>query len=348
MSNDKVLGAAIFGAGWVAGEHARAYQQCPRTRLVAVGSRKEESARNCAQYGGAPDAFVTTDYEALLNHPEVDLISITTPPDIHPELTIRAARAGKHVCLEKPIALDWQSCVEMQKAVQEAGVKTIVSFVLHWNPSMMMTHNLIERGAVGKPYYIEVDYWHGMQKWYPQYPWAVTKEQGGSSLLSAGCHAVDALRWFAGVDNQIVEVTAYAVPHQGDNPDWGYDPTTVLICKFADGTVGKTASILDCVMPYQFNVDVLGTRGTIRDNRLWSNELLPGQTDWSVTPTILPSSGDVTHHPFNGQIEAFAAAILDGVPCLPDLNDAVKTHEVIFAADRSAADGQPVKLPLKD
>ena len=124
----KVLGAAIFGAGWVAGEHARAYQKCERTQLVAVGSRKLESARKCAEYGGAPGAFVTTDFDALLARPDVDLVSITTPPDLHPELTIKAAKAGKHVCLEKPIALDWKSCLEMQKAVKQARVKTVVSF----------------------------------------------------------------------------------------------------------------------------------------------------------------------------------------------------------------------------
>ena len=53
-------------------------------------------------------------------------------------------------------------------------------------------HRLIDSGAIGTPYYIEVDYWHGMKTWYPQYPWSVKKPQGGSSLLSAGCHAVDA------------------------------------------------------------------------------------------------------------------------------------------------------------
>src|ERR1041384_1158640 len=79
MTKEK-LGAAIFGAGWVAGEHAKAYQACPRTRLVAVGSRKAESARKCAQYADAPDAFITTDYDALLSRPDVDVISITTPP----------------------------------------------------------------------------------------------------------------------------------------------------------------------------------------------------------------------------------------------------------------------------
>jgi predicted dehydrogenase len=345
--SDRVLGAAIFGAGWVAGEHARAYEASPRTRLVAVGSRKEESARRCSEYAGAPEAFITTDFEELLRHPDVDVISITTPPDVHAELVVRAARAGKHLCIEKPIALDWESCLAMQAAVRDAGVKSVVSFVLHWNPSLINTRHLIERGAVGRPYLIQVDYWHGQQKHYPQYPWSVTKERGGSSLLSAGCHAVDAMRWFAGVENEIVEVSAYSVSHKGENADWEYDPTNLLVCRFADGSVGKVASVLDCVMPYAFNVDVLGTRGTIRNNRVWSQELFPGQTGWAEIPTVLPDSGDVAHHPFTGQIEALAAAILDGDRILPDLDDAVKTHEVIFAADRAAETGGPVRLPLE-
>lgn len=342
--SSKVLGAAIFGAGWVAGEHAKAYQTCARTRLVAVGSRNFESAQRCAQSAGAAGAFCTTDFDELLSHPEVDVISITTPPAYHADLAIRAARAGKHLCIEKPLALDWNSCLEMQKVVQETGVKTVVSFVLHWNPSLLTTKGLIDRGAIGTPTYIEVDYWHGQQKWYPQYPWSVTQEGGGSSLLSAGCHAVDAMRWFAGTDNEVVEVSAMSAPHRGDNPDWGYDPTLVLICKFADGTIGKVASVLDCTMPYQFNVSVLGTKGTIRDNKVWSPELFPGQTDWAEIPTILPSSGDVTHHPFNGQIDNFAAHILDGAPILPDLDDAMKTHRLMFAADESARSGKPIRV----
>jgi len=75
---------------------------------------------------------------------EVDVVSITTPPDLHPELTAKAARAGKHVCIEKPVALDWKGCLETQKAVKQAGVKTVVSFCLHWNPSLVNTRNLID------------------------------------------------------------------------------------------------------------------------------------------------------------------------------------------------------------
>ena len=278
----------------------------------------------------------------------MDVVSITTPPDLHPDLAIRAARAGKHLCIEKPVALDWPSCLAMQRAVREAGVKSIVSFCLHWNPSMVNTKRLLEQNAIGDPYYIEVDYWHGMQSWYTQYPWAVTQAQGGSSLLSAGCHALDALRWFAGPEKKVVEVVAYDIAHRGLNTDWEIAPSTILMLKFEDGTVGKVASSQDCVMPYQFNIDILGTEGTIRDNRVWSRKLFPGQADWAVVPAVLPSSGDVTHHPFSGQMEALAADILDGVPCLPDLDDAVKTHEIIFASAIAARKGRPVQLPLED
>jgi predicted dehydrogenase len=177
----------------------------------------------------------------------------------------------------------------MQGAVRAAGVKTVVSFVLHWNPSLINTRNLIDRGAVGRPYYIEVDYWHGQKRSYPQYPWSVTKEQGGSSLLSAGCHAVDALRWFAGVENEVVEVSAHAVPHRGDNPDWGYDPTTLVVCRFADGTLGKVASVLDCVMPYAFNVGrARHPRGRSGTTASGARSCFPGQTGWAEIPTILP------------------------------------------------------------
>ncbi len=110
---------------------------------------------------------------------------------------------------------------------------------------------------------------------------------------------------------------------------------------------GKVSACTEQWMPYQFNIDVLGTKGTIRDNRVWSEQMMPGQTGWATIPTILPDSGDVTHHPFSDQMEAFVAGILDGKPILPDLDDAVKTHELVFAADRSAETGKPVKLPLE-
>src|SRR5205085_8063007 len=125
------------------------------------------------------------------------------------------------------------------------------------------------------------------------------------SFLSAGCHAVDALRWFVG--DEVEEVTAYSNKR---NPDYEYDTNVVGIVKFAGGGIGKLSSVFDIQAPYQFNVDLLGTKGAIRDNRLTAKEFFAGQTDWIEVPTVRPDSGDVTHHPFDGEIAHFIDCVL--------------------------------------
>lgn len=339
----KKLGAAIFGAGWVAVEHLRAYAANPNCEVVAVGSRRAESARRVAAEAGVGDATIYTDFDQLLADERVNVLSITTPHDSHADLTIRAARAGKHILLEKPICMRYEDMEPMRRAVEEAGVKTLVGFVLHWNPLFENIKALVASGAIGEIVYAEVDYWHGIKREYPCYPWQITKEQGGTSLLAAGCHAVDAFRYLSGLE--AAEVTAYSTPHRRDEA-FGYDPTIVAAVKFENGSIGKFSSSLDCVMPYRFNIDLLGSEGTLRDNLLYSRKLLPGQTNFAQVPTILPDSGDVSHHPFTGEIAHLIDGILHDRPICPDLHDAIKTHELIFAADRSAEEGRPIRLPM--
>lgn len=339
--SDRTLGAAIFGAGWVSTEHIRAYQKNPHCEVVAVGSRKKESAQEKAELGGAPGAAIYTDYEALLADERVDVVSITTPSHLHSEEVVQAAQAGKHMVIEKAVGLDLDELKQMRDAVREAGVKTVVSFVLRWNPSLLNTKALIDAGAIGEIFYGECDYWHGVSDWYSGWDWAHTKEGGGSSFLFAGCHAVDAIRWFCG---DVAEVAAFA---GGWDKRYEYPPTVVGSVRFESGAVGKISSSVDIVAPYQFNIDVLGTEGSIRDNKLYSNTLLPGQTGMAVIPTILPDSGDVEHHPFQDEINHLVECILGDEESYVNLEDAVKTHEVCIAMDISSEEGgKPVKLPL--
>ena len=139
--------------------------------------------------------------------------------------------------------------------------------------------------------YLECDYWHWIGPHYGQYTWSRTKEAGGSSLLSAGCHAVDALRWFGG---DIVEVFGYTAPHF-EGSDYEFEPNMVALLRFANGATGKVSSLLECTTPYIFNVKLFGEKGTIRNNKVYSAEKYPGQLDYLEYPTILPDSGDVTH-----------------------------------------------------
>lgn len=339
----ETIGVAVHGAGWVSGEHIKAYQQNPHTRVVAVSSRKRESAETKAAEAGLKDVKIYTDYSALLRDPDVQAVSLCTPPNLHPQETIAAAEAGKHILIEKAVANDIQSLRAMDAAVQKAGVKTVVSFVLHWNPEFLWIKRMLAEGAIGKIYYAEVDYWHNIGPWYGQYVWNIKKEVAGSAFLSAGCHAVDAMRWF--VQDAVVEVHAYSNKR---NPDYEYDTNVVGIVKFAGGAIGKLSASFDVQCPYAFNVDLLGDRGAIRDNRIFAKEFFAGQTGWIEVPTIRPDSGDVTHHPFIGEINHFVDCILQNEESHVNLTDAVKTHEVCLAIDRSAATGKPVKISELD
>jgi predicted dehydrogenase len=335
----KTLGVAVHGAGWVAGEHIRSYQKNPHTEVVAIGSRTLHSAEARAKEAGLTEANLYTDFEALLKDPRVDVVSICTPPNCHPEETILGAKAGKHMLIEKAVANNPESLGAMTRAVRDAGVKTVVSFVLHWNPQFQWIERMLAEETIGPLFYAEVDYWHNIGPQYKQYAWNVKKEVAGSVFLSAGCHAVDALRHF--VKDEVVEVTAYANKR---NLEYEYDTNVVGIVKFAGGAIGKVSASFDVQSPYAFNIDLLGEKGSIRDNRIFAKEFFAGQTDWITVPTIRPDSGDVTHHPFDGEIDHFIDCILHDKESFVNLEDAAKTHAVCFALDKSVTEGRPVKL----
>jgi predicted dehydrogenase len=333
------IGAGVVGTGWVSGEHLRWYRADPRFRVAAICGRTVEKARQKADELGLEDVRCYDDYAKMLADPEVQAVSICTPPHLHPEQTIRAAEAGKHILIEKAVANDPASLGKMLRAVQSAGVRTVVSFVLRWNPQFILIRRMLDSGATGRIFYAEVDYWHNIGPQYPQYRWNVKKDVAGSSFLSAGCHAVDAIRFFTG--DEVAEVSAYCTQV---NPDYEYPPTVVGVLKFRGGAVGKVSSVLEGRFPYLFNIDLLGERGSIRDNRIWAPEFFAGSTGWVEVPTVRPDSGDVTHHPFQGEIAHFGDCILSGTESFVNLADAAKTHAVCYALDRSAAGHRPVKL----
>jgi len=340
----KTLGVGIVGTGWVSGEHIKAFERNPHTQVRGILSREQERARAKAQEYGLSHARPHTELRTLLDDPEIDIVSICTPHHLHAPQGIECARAGKHILMEKPIALDLESLQALDEAVREAGVRTVVSFVLRWNPLFDLIKTALADGLIGNVYYAEVDYMHGIGPWYKQYEWNIKKEIGGSSLLTAGCHAVDGLRWF--LQREAVEVCAYANVSPLNPLRYEYEPNSVTIIKFADGTIGKVASLVECVMPYVFNIEIFGDQGTIRNNQFFSRRW-PGQTSWATIPTILPDSGDVAHHPFQGEIDHLVDCILNGTESHCSIADAVKTHEICLATEIAAQEGRPVKLPLR-
>jgi len=335
----KQLGVGIRGAGQVSYEHAKAIENNPNLYLAAVCSRTEERARQvAAQFN--PEATVYKHYEDMLADPKTDIISICMPNFLHAREAIQAFEAKKHLILEKPTAINYEELQAVRTAAGKAETKSVVSFVLRWHPMINNLKALLDKNAIGEVYYAEADYWHAIKETFASYQWARRKEFSGGAMITGGCHAADILRFLTGKEAE--EVFAYKCKKRAD---FDYDTTLVASLKFKDGSVGKLSASLDGLyFPYQFNIDLLGTEGVIRDNRVYSKRLFPEQEDFVTLPSITPNSGAVAHHPFQQEIDNLADNILENKPVLSDVLDACNSMEIVLAIEQSAETGKPVKI----
>jgi UDP-N-acetyl-2-amino-2-deoxyglucuronate dehydrogenase len=336
------LGVAIHGVGQVAYAHAASWIRNPHAEIVSVSSRNPQSAAALIEHFQLK-CPVAEGFEQVLANPAVDIVNLSGPNHVHAPQGIAAAQAGKHVLIEKPMVLTLDENRRLRDEIDQAGVKSVVGFVLRWNPLLETLRSLRASEAIGRLIYLEVDYWHGLGPAYTGWSWAHTVQTGGSANLLAGCHALDALRWLAGCE--VVEVSAMSNNTKGL---YEYDANVVAVMKLEDGTIAKSSVLLDADIPYAFNIDLIGTEGSLRDNRIWSKKLLPGQTSWATMPTILPDSGDVHHHPFDAQIDHLVDSIREDRQSHCNVADAYRTHELCLAIDRSIAEGgRTVRLPLE-
>ena len=365
-TRDGKLGVGVSGVGWCGAQHISAFLKNPRAAVTWLHARDPSRvAATLAKYNIAvPDARITGRYEDLLEAADVDIVSITTPNHLHADQAVAAARAGKHVVLEKPTGLDEAELVRIREAVRESGVRTIVSFELHYNPYVRFARWLRESGRLGNIRFARTQYLSNVTDWYPGWEWVRTRASGRSHLLAAGCHAVDALRWCSG--REIAEVSAFHVRYT-EGYEW---PTSILVnARLDNGALAHVTSSTDFMLPYNFEIELMGDRATLRHALIQTlgdpldlDELraanpfpdvtLEAALDGLGRPAIrivceMPGSADVGHHPFQGEMDELIACILEGRDTTIDVFDAQKTMEACIAADRSAdLGGVPVVLPL--
>lgn len=338
------LNVGIVGLGWAAGAHIETFKNVDGAAVTAVCSRRQLDAAELEQRYGTK-LKVYHDLPQMLADPTIDVVDVCSPHPLHPEQTIAAAQAGKHVLIEKPLCLELDDLQRMKAAVDAAGVKAGVCFECRFAAHFTLIRSVLDQGLLGELHFGEVDYYHGIGPWYGQHAWNIKKDMGGSSLLTAGCHALDSLLWF--MDELPEEVTSYQSRSRSEVfASYEYPTTSVTILRFPSGKTAKVTSCIDCLQPYYFHVHLVGSHGSLLDNRLYSTKL-PGLSKerWSTLETALIDSGDVSDHPYQPQFQGFVDAIRNDQPVPRSSFDAAfETHRVIFAADRSAAEGRPVKL----
>ena len=330
----KKYNVGIVGYSWAAGAHIEAINKTSYAQVTSLcSSRKLSSEDISAKHGGTIKCY--TDLAQMLADPNIHAVSICSYPSDHAKQAIMSAKAGKHLIIEKPLALTWDDCLAVKTAVEKAGVKTCVCFECRFSSQLTTIKAVIDKGLLGEIHYGEIDYYHGIGPWYGQFRWNIKKSAAGSSLLSGGCHALDALLLFMGHD--IEKVSSFSTSSANkDFAKYEYPTTSVSIIKFKDGRVGKVASVIDCLQPYYFHIHLVGSEGSLLDNKFHSTQLGGlNKNKWSELSMKMLDSGDVSDHPYQMQFEAFFQALDQGKEMpLTSLADALYTHEVIFEADR--------------
>lgn len=228
-----VIGVGIIGFGSIGQVHAAALAQCPEARVIAV-ARRHRDETVAARF---PDVAWYTDYRALLERADIDVVAICTPNGDHAKQALDALAIGKHVVVEKPLAL---SLVEGKRVVDEARTRGRLLAVMsqrRLEPQNRYLKALLDTGALGTPVLGEtLVRWHRDQGYYDSAPWRGSRALDGGVLPNQAIHAIDLLRWFLG---PIESVTGFAATHasRSEAADTG-----VAALRFASGALGVIAA----------------------------------------------------------------------------------------------------------
>lgn len=251
------LNFGILGCGRIASRHADAIFARGDARLMAVCDGDEQRAgRMASQYGCR--AF--TSYEEMLAQPELDAVCICTPSGLHAPQGIQAARAGKHVVVEKPMALTLQDADALEAACREAGVKLTVVLQNRYNAAMRRLREAVDAGKMGKLLLATVTVrWYRPQEYYSGDNWHGTIAMDGGALMNQAIHHIDALQWMMGEPESAFAYTG-TLAHQIEAEDVG-----VGVVRFAGGSLG---SIEGSTITYPANIEgslaVFGERGSVK------------------------------------------------------------------------------------
>jgi predicted dehydrogenase len=189
----KPVRVGLVGSGFISTIHAEALKRVPRAELFAVASPTGDHAEQFAKRHGVRHSF--RDYRKMLEAPELDLVVLGCPNDLHCEDTELAAAAGKHVICEKPLCLNLEEADRMIAACARAGVRLMYAEELCFTPKYVRLKRLLDEGALGRPYLIKQCEKHDGPHagWF----WDVRRSGGGVSM-DMGCHAIEFFRWLLG------------------------------------------------------------------------------------------------------------------------------------------------------
>jgi UDP-N-acetyl-2-amino-2-deoxyglucuronate dehydrogenase len=351
--NRRTRGFGIVGAGVISSVHAEAIASIPDARLVAVTDVEPARAQSLA---AMHECAAEPELDALLARDDVDVVSVCVPSGLHAEVGIRAAAAGKHLVVEKPVDVSLEAADGLIGAARAAGVLLTVISQHRFDRGLMELRGLLDDGRLGRLVLGEASTkWYRSQDYYDSAGWRGTWALDGGSLMNQGIHYLDLLLWCMG---PVAEVTALfsTQTHQMEAED-----AALAVLRFASGAVGTVVASTAVFPGFAQRLEISGTGGTvvIEDGEITRRELgasapapgpragqaAPGGTQPSAAAT--PAGLDIASHA--AQISDLLDALEEGREPSVTGEDGRAALEVVCAVYASAREGRTVRLPaLRD
>ena len=345
MAAGKTFRIALLGCGRISKNHFEAIDKIDGLDLVAVCDADPERAKRAGLEWKVPHF---TSYDQMLAESNADVITIATPSGLHPEQGIEAAKAGKHVVMEKPMAISLTGADALVQACDKAGVQLFVVKQNRLNPPVQLLKRAVDRNRFGRIYMASCAvHWARPQEYYDQAPWRGTWEFDGGAFMNQASHYVDLMQWVMGPVESVMAKTA-TLARRIETEDTG-----IAILKFRSGALG---TIEVTMLAYPRNLEgsltILGEKGSAKIGGTAVNKIEhwefaePDDDDKLIEAanTNPPNVYGLGHQGYYRNV----LAVLRG-EAKPDTDGRAgrKSLELILGIYESAKTGREVPLPLR-
>lgn len=356
------VGIGVIGTGFARRVQIPAFMNAKGAWVASVSSASLENAQAAADEFGI--GHFSSDWRETILHPEVDLVCITTPPDLHREMTLFAIEHGKHILCEKPMAMDLAEAEEMLAASEGKPILALIDHELRFQPGRQIVYRMLRDGAIGKVRHAKFIF-QAPHRGDPNIPWNWWSDasSGGGALGAINSHIIDSFNWFLGT--QVSSVSCQLQTHIKTRHDLSGEPRKVttddeanMLLRFHDGEVTNDATGLVSVSMTEFpkyknQLELYGESGAIMIDHVgrvftamdrepdWTeidvalSENIPGVADTGFARGFMDFAPRIVETILSGRATVdYAATFVDGV----------KVQKVLNAARQSNTDGRTVNL----
>ncbi|HEX2781142.1 MAG TPA: Gfo/Idh/MocA family oxidoreductase [Gemmatimonadaceae bacterium] len=336
---------ALVGCGRISGNHFEAFDKLDGLRLVAVCDSVEERARAAGEAQRVP---WFRSYAEMLEKADCDAVVLCTPSGLHPQHGVLAARAGKHVITEKPMAISLAAADELVQACDAAGVHLFVVKQNRLNAPIQLVKRAMDKGRFGRIYLANTTVrWTRPQEYYDQAPWRGTWEFDGGAFMNQASHYVDLIQWLVGPVESVIAKTA-TLARRIEAEDTG-----IAVMKFRNGALGTIeVTMLTFPRNLEGSITILGEKGSVKIAGTAVNKVETWQfADYDDDDKLIEAAATNPPNVYGFGHEAYYRNVLKVLrgEATPDTDGRAgrKSLELILGIYESAKTGREVPLPLR-